>query len=61
MNNPLTFLRAISIDYEEMKQFGERVKQFWNGNEFRVETRAGTDLTMLRVTGNRRFLLMGKL
>lgn len=43
-----TFLRAIPVDYEKMKRFGERVKRFWEGNEFRIETRAGTDLTVFR-------------
>ncbi len=44
-----TFLRAIPIDYQKMKQFGERVKQFLLGDEVRVETRAGTDLMVFRV------------
>jgi leucyl aminopeptidase (aminopeptidase T) len=43
-----TFLRAIPVDYGKMKQSGERVKQFLSGNEIRVETRAGTDLTVFR-------------
>lgn len=43
-----TFLRAIPIDYQKMKQFGERVKQSLSGNEIRVETKAGTGLMVFR-------------
>ncbi|MCK4496692.1 MAG: aminopeptidase [Candidatus Aenigmarchaeota archaeon] len=50
-----TFLRAIPIDYQKMKQFGERVKRFLSGNEIRVETRAGTDLTVFE--GDRKIIV----
>ncbi len=43
-----TFLRAIPIDYQKMKQFGERVKQFLLGDEVRIETKVGTELTVFR-------------
>lgn len=43
-----TFLRAIPVDYQAMKQFGERVKKLLGGNEVTVETRAGTDITVFR-------------
>lgn len=42
-----TFLRAIPVDYQAMKQFGERLKQLY-GNEVKIETKAGTDLTVFR-------------
>jgi leucyl aminopeptidase (aminopeptidase T) len=43
-----TFLRAIPLDYQDLKRSGERVKQFLSGNEIMIETRAGTDLTVFR-------------
>jgi len=43
-----TFLRAIPVDYQVMRQFGEQVKQSLLGNEVRIETRAGTDLMVFR-------------
>jgi leucyl aminopeptidase (aminopeptidase T) len=43
-----TYLRAIPIDYTKVNEYGENLKKNFGGNEFRVETKAGTDLTLFR-------------